>query len=59
MAISPMVDSSLSGFVVNVKVLQVVVEIDTSGTEVSSEQGSVGGEDSCDVNVSFSTQGDG
>ena len=54
---SPVVDTSLARLVVDVKVLQVVVEIDASGTQVSSEEGSVGGEDGGDVNVSFSAQG--
>lgn len=53
-----MVDTSLPGLVVNVKVLEVVVEVDASGTEVSTEEGGVGGEDGGDVNVSLSAQGD-
>jgi hypothetical protein len=53
-----MVDTSLSRFMVNVKVLQVVVKVDTAGTEVSTEKGSVSSENGRDVNVSLSTQGD-
>lgn len=55
---SPVVDTSLSGLVVDVKVLEVVVEVDASGTKVSTEKGGVGGEDGGDVNVSLSAQGD-
>lgn len=50
------VDSTLSGFGVDIKVLQVVVEIDTSGAEVTSQKGCVGGEDGSDVNATLSTQ---
>lgn len=54
-----MVDSSLSGFLVYIKVLEIVVEVDASGAEVSSEQGGVGGEDGRDVDVSLSAERDG
>lgn len=53
-----MVDTPLAGLVVDVKVLQVVVEIDTAGTEVSTEQGSVGGEDGRDIDMPLSAEGD-
>lgn len=53
------VDAALSSFVINVKVLEVVVEVNRASTEVSTEQGSMGGKDSCDVNVPFSAEGDG
>jgi hypothetical protein len=55
---SPVINTSLSSFAVDVKVLQVVVEINTSGTKVSTEKSSVSGEDGSHVNVSLSTQGD-
>lgn len=54
-----MIDSSLSGFLVYIKVLEVVVEVDASGAEVSSEQGGVGGEDGRDVDVSLSAERNG
>jgi len=41
-------------FVVDVKVLQVVVEIDVPRTQVTAEEGSVGREHGGDVNVAFS-----
>lgn len=51
-----MIDTSLSGFMVNVKVLQVVVKVDTAGAEVSTEKGSVGGENGSNIDVSLSAQ---
>jgi hypothetical protein len=54
----PVVDTPLAGLVVDVKVLQVVVEINTAGTEVSTEQGSVRGEDGRDVDMPLSAEGD-
>ena len=53
-----MIDTSLSGFVVNVKVLQVVVEINATSAEVSTEKGSVGGENGGNIDVPLSTQRD-
>lgn len=54
-----MVDTPLTGLVINIKVLQVVVEVDASGTEVSTEQSSVSGEDGRHVDVSFTTKRNG
>lgn len=56
---APMVDTPLASLVINIKVLQVVVEIDRSGTQVSSEQRRVGGEDGGHVDMTFPAQGDG
>lgn len=56
---SPMIDTSLSGFMIYVKVLQVVIEVDTSSAEVSTKEGSVGSEDCSHVNVSLSAQRNG
>ena len=56
---APVVDSSLSSLVIDIKVLQVVVEIDRSGTEVPPQEGSVGGEDGRHVDMTFSTERDG
>lgn len=53
------VDTSLSGFMINVEVLEVVVEVYGAGAEVSAEEGSVSGKDSGDVDVSLSAQRDG
>jgi len=53
----PVVDTPLSSFMINIKVLQVVVEINTSSTEVSTKQSSVSGKDGSYVNVSLSAKG--
>ena len=53
------VDTALPSFVINVKVLKVVVEVNRTGTEVSTEQGSVRGKDGSDVNVPFSAERNG
>lgn len=45
------VDSTLASFRVDVEPLQVIVEINVSCTEVSSEEGSVRGEDSSNINA--------
>jgi hypothetical protein len=47
------VDTPLSSLVVDIKVLQVVVEINTSSTQVPSQQSSVGGENGSDVDMPF------
>ena len=49
-----MVDTSLAGLVIDVKVGQVVVKVDTACTEISAEKGSVRGEDGRDVNLPLS-----
>lgn len=52
-----MVNAALASFVVDVKVLEVVVKIDRAGTEISSKKGSVSCEDSSDINVSLAAAG--
>ncbi len=54
-----MVDTSLPSFMIDVKVLQIVVKVDASGTEISAQQGSMGGEDGSDVDMTFPTERDG
>lgn len=49
-----MVDSSFTSFMVHIKVLEVVVEIYRSSAEISTEKGSVGREDSSDIDMSLS-----
>ena len=51
------VDAALAGLVVDVKVLQVVVEVDRARTEVPTKQGRVRREDGRDVNVSLAAAG--
>ena len=51
--------ASFSGFVVDVKVLEVVVEIDAARTEVAAEESGVSREHGRDINVSLPTERDG
>ncbi len=51
------VDTALACLGINVKVLEVVVEVNRSSTEISSEQGSVGGEDGGDIDTAPLAQG--
>ena len=53
------VDAALAGFVINVEVLEVVVEVDRAGAEVASEEGCVGGEDGRDVDMALAKEGNG
>lgn len=46
-----MVDSTLASFMVNIKVLQVVVEIHRASTQVSTEQSCVSSEDGSNINL--------
>lgn len=54
----PVVDTTFSSFMVYIKVLEIVVEIDRAGTEVSTEEGSVGGENGGDIDVTFTAEWD-
>lgn len=51
------VDSSLSSFGINIKVLKIVVEIDGTGTEVSSKQSCMCREDGGYIYATSLTQG--
>lgn len=53
------VDTPLAGFVINIKVLQVVVKVNTASTEVTTQKSRVSGEDSGDVNAPLPTKRDG
>lgn len=48
-----MVNTALSSFCVHVKVLEIVVEVDRAGTEVTTEESGVGGEDGRDIHLSL------
>lgn len=50
-----MVDAAFSSFVIHVKVLQVIVEINTARTKIAAKQGRVGGEDGGDVDMALAT----
>jgi hypothetical protein len=52
-----MIDTTLSGFVVNIEVLEVIVEVDRAGAEVSTE-GGMCCECCCYVDVTFAAEGD-
>lgn len=52
------VDATLASFVVDIKIPEVVVKVDGSSTKVTSEQGSVGGEDGGDVDMTLAAEGD-
>ena len=54
----PMIDPALARLMIDIKVLKVVVEIDGTGTEVSTEESSVGCEDCRNVDVALSAEGD-
>jgi hypothetical protein len=51
------VDTSLSGFGIDIEKLEVVVKVDGSCAKVSSEQGSMGCEDRGDVNAALAAEG--
>lgn len=50
-----MIDAALACFVINVKVLEVVVEVDRASAEVSTEEGCVGGKDGGDIDMALPT----
>ena len=52
------VDSALSGFVIDIKVLEIVVEVDGASTEVSAKEGSMRREYGRYVYMTFATKGD-
>lgn len=54
-----MVDTAFTGFMVDVKVLEVVVKVDGAGAEVSPEKGCVGREDCRYVDMTLATEWDG
>ena len=53
-----MIDTALARFVIDVKVLQVVVKVDGARAQVTTEQSRVGREHGRDVDVSLTAQGD-
>jgi len=55
----PMIDTTLSGFMINIEILQVIVEIDGTSTEVSTEERCVCCEDRRHVYLSFTAKRDG
>lgn len=53
------VDTAFASFMVNVKVLKVVVKVDGASTEISAQEGSMGSEDCCYIDMAFATERDG
>lgn len=53
------VDTAFSGLVVDVKVLEIVVKVDRACTEISAQEGGMGGEHRGDIDMTFATEGDG
>ena len=53
------VDTTLSSFVINIKVLKVVVKVNRAGTQVSAEEGCVCCEDRSDIDVPLPTERNG
>lgn len=51
------VDTTLAGFVVDVEILEVVVEVDGASAEIATEKGSMGGEDGGHVDVALPAEG--
>jgi len=54
-----MIDTTLSGFMINIEILQVIVEIDGTSTELSTEERCVCCEDRRHVYLSFTAKRDG
>jgi len=52
------IDTTFPGFVIDIKVLKIIVEIYGTGTEVSAKKSGVGSEDGSDVDMTFTTEGD-
>lgn len=53
------IDTTFASFVIDIEVLEVVVEINRAGAEVSAEKSSVGREDGSYVKLTFPAEGDG
>jgi len=49
----PVVDASLSSLRINIEILEVVVKVDVSSTEITTEKGSVGGEDGSNIDAAL------
>ena len=48
-----MVDSSFSSFRINIEPLEIIVEIDRAGAEISTKKGGMGGKDGSNIYSSF------
>ena len=52
------VDAALASFVVDIKILEIVVKIDAARAEVAAKECGVCGEDGGDIDVAFAAKGD-
>ena len=52
------IDATFAGFVVDVKVLEIVVKIDAAGAEVATEESGMCGKDGGNIDVAFAAEGD-
>jgi hypothetical protein len=52
----PVIDLAIAGFLVHVKLVEIVVKVDVAGAQVSTEQSGVGGEDGGDSQLAHTTQ---
>lgn len=53
-----MINATFPGFMIDVKVLKIVVKVDGTGAEVATEKSGVCGEDGGHVDMTFSAKGD-
>lgn len=49
----PVVDASLSSLCINIEILEIVVKVDVTSTEITTEKGSVGGEDGSNIDAAL------
>ena len=54
-----MIDASLSSFMIDIEILQIVIEINGTGTEITAEEGCMCREYGSDVDMSLTAKGDG
>jgi len=52
------INATFSGFVIDIEVLKIIVEIYRTSTEIPAEKSGVGSEDGSDVDMTFTTEGD-
>ena len=52
------VDAALASFVVDIKILEIVVKIDAARAEVAAKECGMGSEDGGDIDVAFAAKGD-
>jgi uncharacterized protein (UPF0212 family) len=53
-----MINSSLAGLVINIKILEIVVKVDTSSTKIATEESGMSCKDCGEIDMTFSTKWD-